>query len=175
MDLFEKTLEKKSIYKGKIIDLDIETVLLPNGKTSSRELVRHRGGVAIIAFKDEHTIILVEQFRKPINDILLEIPAGKLELNEEIESCGIRELEEETGYKSDSFVYLGKVITSPGFCDEYIYFFRADKLYKGNDNLMDEDEFINIKEVKVIDLKKMVLEGKIIDAKTICAFTLAGI
>ncbi len=172
MDLVEKTLDSKNIYKGKIIEVNLHTVKLPNGKEAKREIVNHSGGVAVLAYKDKDTILLVEQFRKPIEQNLLEIPAGKIENGEDIEICGIRELEEETGYKANKFKYLGKIVTSPGFCDEYIYIYKAEDLYKGDDSLGDEDEFINLKEVKVNKVKDMIRSGEIIDAKTISAFML---
>ncbi|MBI6873029.1 NUDIX hydrolase [Clostridium aciditolerans] len=170
MNFNEKTLEVKNIYNGKIIDVDVHTVELPNGRKSSREIVNHSGGVAIIAYKDKDTILLVEQFRKPIEKVILELPAGKIEKDEDIELCGIRELEEETGYKAKEFSYLGKMVTSPGFCNEYIYIYKAENLYKGKDNLADEDEFINVREMKIEKIKEMIKSGEIIDAKTISAF-----
>ncbi len=170
MNFNEKTLEVKNIYNGKIIDVNVHTVELPNGRKSSREIVNHSGGVAIIAYKDKDTILLVEQFRKPIEKVILELPAGKIEKGEDIELCGIRELEEETGYKAKEFSYLGKMVTSPGFCNEYIYIYKAENLYKGKDNLADEDEFINVREMKIEKIKEMIKSGEIIDAKTISAF-----
>jgi ADP-ribose pyrophosphatase len=170
MDFNERTVETKNIFKGKIIDVNLHTVELPNGKKASREIVNHPGGVAIIAYKDKDTIILVEQFRKPIEKSILELPAGKIEKGEDIELCGIRELEEETGYRAKEFKYLGKVVSSPGFCDEYIYIYMAEGLYKGQDNLGDEDEFINVREIKIDKIKEMIKSGEIIDAKTISAF-----
>ena len=170
LDLTEKTLKCSNIYQGKILDLQELLVDLPNGKTAKREIVRHSGAVAIIAYKDKNTVLLVEQYRKAVEKTILEVPAGKIEKGEDILLCGMRELEEETGYKSDKFTYLGKIITSPGFCDELIYIYKAENLYKGNDTLGDEDEFINIHEINTGDIKKMIKEGIIEDAKTICAF-----
>lgn len=169
MNFEEKTIEKNNIYTGKIIKLDLETVKLPNGKQSKRELVRHPGGVAILAYKDNKTILMVEQFRKPIEKTILELPAGKIEPGEDTELCARRELEEETGYKAEKFTYLGKVVTSPGFCDEYIYLYKAINLYKGTIG-GDDDEFINVFEYNVDTVKSMIKQGKIFDAKTICAF-----
>jgi ADP-ribose pyrophosphatase len=147
---------------------------LPNGHESTREVINHPGGVAVVAFKDKDTILLVEQFRKPIESNLLELPAGKLEYGEDPETCGIRELEEETGYKAKSFSYLGKIVTSPGFCDEYIYLYKAEDLFLGNMNL-DEDEFLNVKELSLDEVKENIVNGKIIDAKTICAIGMISI
>ncbi|KAA8674913.1 NUDIX hydrolase [Clostridium sp. MT-14] len=170
MDFSEKTIKKDMIYSGKIIEVNLQTVVLPNGRKSKREVVNHPGGVAILAYKDSDTVFMVEQFRKPIERNILEIPAGKIEKDEDIKTCGMRELEEEIGYKARKFEYIGKVVTSPGFCDEYIYIFKAEDLYKGRDDIGDEDEFINIKEVKIGEIKDMIKNGEIIDAKTICAF-----
>ncbi|AJA47993.1 ADP-ribose pyrophosphatase [Clostridium pasteurianum DSM 525 = ATCC 6013] len=169
MKLTEDTVCEKNLYKGKVIELYLQKVRLSNGKCSDREIVKHPGGVAIIAFKDKETILMVEQYRKPLERVLIELPAGKIELGERTEECGKRELEEETGYKAREFTYLGKIATSPGFCNEYIYFYKAEDLYKGKLD-RDEDEFINIKEVKINDIKEMIIKGIIIDAKTISAF-----
>ena len=170
VDFSEKTIKKDMIYSGKIIEVNLQTVVLPNGRKSKREVVNHPGGVAILAYKDSDTVFMVEQFRKPIERNILEIPAGKIEKDEDIKTCGMREFEEEIGYKARKFEYIGKVVTSPGFCDEYIYIFKAEDLYKGRDDIGDEDEFINIKEVKIGEIKDMIKNGEIIDAKTICAF-----
>lgn len=169
MNLIEKTIEEKNIYDGKILNLKLQKVELPNGKVTKREIVKHPGAVAIIAYVDEETILLVEQFRKAVDKVLLEIPAGKIESGEEIELCGRRELEEETGYRAEKFEYLGKIYTSPGFCDEIIYIYKAEKLVKGIVG-GDEDEFINLHKVKVNKLKEMIKNGEVCDAKTISAF-----
>lgn len=169
MEFGEKTIEEKNIYNGKIVKLDLEVVELPNGKTSNREIVRHPGGVAILAFKDQDTVLFVEQFRKPLDKAIYELPAGKLEYGEDSKTCAERELEEETGYKAESLEYLGKIVSSPGFCDEYIYIYKAEKLYQGKIG-GDEDEFINIHEFRMQDIKRMIKSGEIFDAKTICAF-----
>lgn len=170
MDLTEITLEEEYKFKGKVINLKVQKVKLPNGRTSYREIVEHPGAVAVIAFIDENTIVLVEQFRKALNEVILEIPAGKINKGEEPEICGIRELEEETGYKARDFEYLGKVVTAPGFTDEVIYLYKAKNLYKGNIN-MDEDEFINVKTFTIEEVRAMVKNGEIIDGKTIAALS----
>ncbi|MDP4144813.1 MAG: NUDIX hydrolase [Bacillota bacterium] len=169
MKLTETTIAEKNIYKGKVIELNIQEVELPNKKIANREIVKHPGGVAVLAYEDKDTILMVQQFRKAIDKGIYEIPAGKLEYGEDIEACGRRELEEETGYKAEKFTYLGKIVTSPGFCNEYIYLYKAEELYKGELNT-DEDEFINVIKFKVDTVKEMIKRGDIIDAKSICAF-----
>ncbi len=165
----EETVNKKKIYEGKIIELYLHKVKLQNGKFADREVITHPGGVAILAYKDSETILMVEQYRKPVEKVLLELPAGKLEKNEDTSECGKRELEEETGYKAKSFEYLGKIVTSPGFCNEYIYLYKAENLYAGKIG-GDDDEFLNVKEVKIKNIKEMIKTGQIIDAKTISCF-----
>jgi ADP-ribose pyrophosphatase len=173
MDFTEKTLNVRKIYEGKILDLEEVEVQLPDGKSSKREIVRHNGAVAIIAYKDEDTVLFVEQYRKSIEKVLLEIPAGKIEKGEDVMVCAMRELEEETGYKSDNFTYLGKIVASPGFCDEYIHICKAEELYPGDGTLGDEDEFIGLKEIRASEVRDMIRDGRIEDAKTICAFMMA--
>lgn len=169
MNFGEETVDKKKIYEGKIIELYLHKVKLQNGKFTEREVVLHPGGVAILAYKDSETILMVEQYRKPIERVLLELPAGKLEKNENTSDCGKRELEEETGYKAKCFRYLGKIVTSPGFCNEYIYLYKAENLYAGKIG-RDDDEFLNVREFKIKDIKNMIKSGQIIDAKTISCF-----
>ncbi len=153
MKFYEETISTNYIHKGKILNLKIEEVKLPNGKTSKREIVEHRGAVAILAFKDENTILLVSQFRKPLNETILEIPAGKLEIGEEPVICAQRELEEETGYKAENLKFLGKIATTPGFSDEIIYIYKATDLYDGTIG-GDEDEFIELEEITIDKLKE---------------------
>ncbi|WP_050607580.1 NUDIX hydrolase [Clostridium niameyense] len=169
MEFYEKTLNEQSIYKGKIINVVKQQVKLPNGKESMREIVKHSGAVAVLTYKDENTLIFVKQFRKPIDMEILEIPAGKIEEGEDKRTCAERELEEETGYRAKKLEYLGKIVTSPGFTDEYIYMYKATELYKGQDGLKDEDEFINLMEIDKKKLKSLIKDGKIIDAKSISA------
>lgn len=169
MKFGEVTVEEKLFYEGTVVKLFLQKVKLINGKYSNREIIRHPGGVAILAFKDKDTILMVEQYRKAIEKAILELPAGKLEAGENPESCGKRELEEETGYKSESFEFLGKIVSTPGFCDEYIHLYKAENLFSGKIG-GDDDEFINVHEIKIKDIKALIKAGTIIDAKTICAF-----
>lgn len=168
MDVYEKTIENDNIYSGKIINLDIETVLLPNNKISCREIVRHPGAVAIVPIDDSGNICFVDQFRKAIDTELLEIPAGKLEKGEEPALCALRELQEEIGYSANKLTFLTAIYTSPGFADEKIYIYKAEDLFK-SELEKDEDEFINIVRYKPEKAFEMIKNGEIRDAKTIVA------
>lgn len=168
MKLEENTLKEEIVYSGEFINISKLQVKLPDGNIANREVIRHPGGVAVLAFYDSETLIMVEQYRKAIDRVTLELPAGKIENKEEIIETAKRELEEETGYVSDKLEYLGKIVTAPGFCDEYIYYFKCEDLssgFKGGD----DDEFINVKKIKIDDIKKMIKNGDIIDGKTIAA------
>ncbi|MDQ0149179.1 NUDIX hydrolase [Eubacterium multiforme] len=169
MDLNEKILNEELKYEGnflKFVSIDVE---LPDGNKGNRDVIRHPGASAVLAFLDSETVLLVEQFRVALNKVLLEIPAGKLEKGEDPKVCASRELEEETGYKSDNIEYLGTIATGAGFTDEQIRIFKATNLYKGI-KCGDEDEFIEVKPYKIKEIKEMIKDGRIIDTKTISAF-----
>ena len=166
MKFYEKTISETLIYSGNYLKISNIEVELPNGKVATRDIINHPGACAIIPFLDDDTILLVEQFRKPLNKTILEIPAGKLNKNESILDCAHRELEEETGYKSEEITYLGTIATAPGFCNEIIHLFKATNLSLGT-KCCDEDEFTEIKFFNLNEVKLMVKSGKIIDTKTI--------
>ncbi|MDV2683325.1 NUDIX hydrolase [Alkalihalophilus lindianensis] len=163
--LNEKTIQSTSIYKGRIIDLQIDEVELPNGKTSKREIVKHPGAVAIIPITKEGNIILVRQFRKALEKTIIEIPAGKLDEGEAPLMCAKRELAEETGYQSSELEFLLSFYTSPGFADEIIHLYVASGLSEGTTN-RDEDEFLDVMEVTLEEAEAMVGDQQIHDAKT---------
>ena len=163
----EKTIHSQPIFKGKVISLKVDDVTLPNGETSKREIVNHPGAVAIIAITGEGKLVVVEQYRKALERSIIEIPAGKLEPGELPEVTAVRELEEETGYGCNELTYLQSFATSPGFADEIIHLFIARGLYKlENPAAMDEDEFVELMEITVVEGERMVAQQKIFDAKT---------
>ncbi len=168
MDFTEKTISTERIFEGRIINLKVDTVTLPNGNTSTRELVEHPGGVGIIAVDDNKNVLMVTQFRKPFEEIVLEIPAGKLNYGEDALECGKRELEEETGYTAKNYVPLGIYYPTPGYCLEKIHIYLATDLVKTHQHL-DEDEFLDVHTMPLDELVKMVMENKINDAKTAIA------
>ncbi|RCW64847.1 NUDIX hydrolase [Saliterribacillus persicus] len=168
--LEEKTITIKNIYKGRIIELNIEEVLLPNGKNSQREIIKHPGAVAIIALTDQNKIVLVKQYRKALEKNIVEIPAGKLEKGEKPVITAIRELEEETGYTTDHLKYLTSFYTSPGFANELVYLYYTDQLYSlENKKELDEDEFVELLELSLEDTEKLINDQVIHDAKTMYA------
>ena len=162
----EKTLEKKSVYKGRIINVRVDKVLLPNGRESSREIVEHPGAIAVVPILPDGKIVLVRQFRKPVEETLFEIPAGKLEKGESAETCAMRELEEETGFRAGKLEKLLKFFPSPGISNEGVHLFKATELQEGNKNT-DHDELIELSFLSVSEILKMIEDGKIKDAKTI--------
>lgn len=165
MDYEEKTMKTEKIYEGKIINLRIDTVELPDKKYSKREIVEHSGSVGIIPII-ANSIVLVKQFRKSVEKILLEIPAGKIEINEEPRETALRELREETGYTTEKLEYLFEFYTSPGFSNEKMYLFLSDELLEGETSF-ESNEYIELEKVKIEDLIKMVDRGEITDSKTI--------
>ncbi|MBW8352132.1 NUDIX hydrolase [Bacillus sp. IITD106] len=163
----EKTIHSQEIFSGKIIRLQVDDVELPDGKTAKREIVKHPGAVAVIAINDDNKIIMVEQYRKPLERSLLEIPAGKLEYGEEPLVTAERELEEETGYAAGKMEHLISFYTSPGFADELIHLYLATDLKRiDNPKIGDEDEFVELHAITLQDAIQCVNDKRIYDAKT---------
>lgn len=166
-ELSEKTTHTEFIYRGKIINLQVDEVILPNGKKAKREIVKHPGAVAIIPITTDKKIVFVEQFRKPLERTLLEIPAGKVDEGEKPEITAIRELEEETGYTANSLTFVDSFYTSPGFADEHLDIFMTTDLKLLESNVPgDEDEFINIVELSLEEALEDMQQQRIHDAKT---------
>lgn len=162
----EKTMKSERIYEGKILNLRVDTVELPDKKYSKREIVEHPGAVAIIAITKDKKLVMVKQYRKAVEDFLWEIPAGKLEVNEEPKETAIRELREETGYEAKKLSYITEFYPSPGFCSEKMYLFLAEDLVEVETG-SDPDEFIEKEEMDLDELMKMIDRGQIKDSKTI--------
>ncbi len=166
-ELNEKTLTSEEIYRGKVIDVFRDEVELIDGSKSVREVVKHSGGIVIVAQKSDGKILLVQQFRYPIKQATFELPAGKLEYGENPNEACERELREETGYVAEYWKSLGYINTSAGICDEKLYLYFANHLeFEGQD--LDEGEFLNVFEYDLKEILDMIKQGKINDAKTIC-------
>jgi len=169
MNFNEKTITSEKKFEGRIFNVEVLDVELPDGKKGYRELVNHPGGVGIVALTDDNKILMVRQYRKPIEKDIIEIPAGKLEKGEDPLVCGKRELEEETGYRAKEFVSLGYLYPSPGFANEVTHLYLAWGLEKGNVN-PDEDEYLDILELSVNDIYSAIMKNEINDAKTVIGF-----
>ena len=172
-DFIEKLVESKSAYNGKLLKYKIDEVLLPNGKKAQREVINHPGAAAIIPVLPNKKIVFVRQYRYPVKSILYEIPAGKLDLGEEPMHCAKRELQEETGYKAQIMENIGKIYTTPGFCDEVIHIFLAYGLTDGKKN-PDEDEIVETFSFSFSEIKCMIKDGSLCDAKTLAALQIYG-
>jgi len=163
----EKTINSETIYDGKIINLKVDEVLLPNGETSKREIVHHPGAVGVIPITESGKILFVEQYRKPLEKTLIEIPAGKLESDENPLISAVRELEEETGYTTNGLSFVTSFYTSPGFADELMYIYITDQLKKlETPKNGDDDEFVELVALTLDEAKQYVIEERIQDAKT---------
>lgn len=169
----ERTIERKRIFDGRILKLELHQVMLENGRTAERELIFHQGGVGVLPITDKGEVILVKQFRKPYDSETIEIPAGKKEPGEEPESCAVRELEEETGIKAEKLTFLADMYPSPGYTDEIVHIYKAEGLTYGEMSA-DEDEFIEVLKYPISDAVEMISGGYIKDAKTIIAILMAA-
>ncbi len=167
-DFTEATAKSEYIYKGRIINLRNDVVTLPNGKPAPRELVEHRGGVAVLAVDQNGFVPVVRQFRYPLGKHLWEIPAGKLEVGEKPDEAILRELREEAGLVAGKVTSLGMFYPTCGYSNEIIRLYLATDLsYVGAKP--DDDEFLEIKYVKIEDLYQKCLSGEIEDGKTLVA------
>ncbi len=170
----EKTLKSEMVYRGKVLNLRRDEVMTVSGKPSIREIVEHGGGVALVAVTDKGKVIMERQFRKPLERVVLEIPAGKLEDGEDPLSAAGRELAEETGYRAEKIEYLTKYYPSVGYCQEALYMYLCTGLTKGQTDL-DEDEAIDIYEYSFEELYDMIDRGELEDGKTMAALLAAQI
>ena len=162
----EKKLTSNMIFDGKVVKLFVDEVLTPNNNVATREIVKQLGGVCILGMIDGK-IIMERQYRYAYDEILYELPAGKLEKDENPIDSAKREFEEETGYKVKNIIPYGKMYPTCGYSNEIIYLFLADGLEKTKRHL-DEDEVIDIEFIEINQVVEMIKNGTIKDAKTIC-------
>ncbi|HSQ88434.1 NUDIX hydrolase [Romboutsia sp.] len=168
----ETTISSDRIYTGKIISLKVDTVEVENQGYQKREIVEHGGCVGIVAINDNNEIILIKQFRKAIEKVIWEIPAGKIEAGENPKECAIRELKEETGHEAQNLKLIHKFFTSAGFSNQKIYIYLATGLTVGERNL-DNDESLDVYKMNLEDAYSMVIKNEIEDAKTSIGILLA--
>ena len=165
-DFYEKPLSSQCIFDGKILHVYKDDIELPNGKPGFREVIRHVGGACIIPITDEGEVICVRQYRYPYARMIVEVPAGKLDSKvEDHRTAALRELREETGCSCKKLTYMGQMYGSPAILDEVIYMYMAEGLEAGELDL-DEDEFVEVIKIPLDEMYQMVLDNKILDAKT---------
>ncbi len=163
--LSEKQLDSKLIFDGHILRIELDTVELEDGTTASREVVRHPGGVCVLAVTEQEEILLVRQLRYPYQEVTAEVPAGKLDYGEDPETGARRELLEECGCTPDSFTYLGRLYPSPGYTSEIIRIYLAKGLHFTEQSL-DADEFLDVERVPFEEALRRVMHDELPDSKT---------
>jgi ADP-ribose pyrophosphatase len=171
--LREEKIAGERVYEGRILDLDVDRVRLPSGTEAAREVVRHRGAAVMLPVLDSGEVVFVRQFRYPMGEVLMELPAGKLDRGEPPERCARRELEEETGWRAGRVDDLGWFYTTPGFTDEVLHAFFMSELEAAADAEQDPDEAIDVVTLGVDDALAACGDGRIRDGKTIAVLFLA--
>ena len=168
-----RVLKSEIIHTGKVFNTKVDQIEYNSGNKSVREVAEHPGGAVIVPVTGEGKIIMITQHRYPVDKTLLELPAGKLDKNENPFHCAVRELEEETGYKSDNVKEMGTIFTSPGYSTEKLWIYLAKDLKPGNHN-REEGEFgMKVFEYTLKEIEEKIINGEIVDGKTICGIYLA--
>ena len=166
MEFFEKQVESKTVFEGMIVNVRQDVAELQNGNRAPREVVEHPGGVGIVPITKDNMVLMVRQYRYPMEEELLEIPAGKLGDGEDPFECAVRELSEETGCTAGKYVDLGAIYPSPGFCRETLYLYLALDLQHGEMHL-DENELLSVEAVPIDILIEQIMANEIRDAKSV--------
>lgn len=161
--------KRNKIFNGKVFDVIVDEIEYNGtGNKAIRQVALHPGGAVVVPVTKEGKIILVSQYRYPHNQILIELPAGKLEKGEDPLLCASRELAEETGFTSTNIIKLGKIFTTPGFCDEVLHIYLANDLTAGDHAREEGEEGMEIFELSLAEIDEKIRSGEIVDAKTIC-------
>ena len=175
MDTLKETkLESRAVFDGALLHVRKDEVLLPNGKTSVREYIEHPGAVALVAYLENGDVLLLNQFRYPLQKVFIELPAGKIDPGETPEETGLRELEEETGYRATNLKFLTTIHPCIGYSDEVIHIYEAFDLVKGEQHT-DDNEFLECFSLPFDEALKKVVAGEITDVKTMIALLSAKI
>jgi len=168
-----RIVKSEVIYRGKVFNTRVDQIEYNSGNKAVREVAEHPGGAVVVPVTDEGKIIMVTQHRFPVDKILLELPAGKLSKDEDPMLCAIRELEEETGYKSDNIKAIGSIYTTPGYSSEKLWIYLAKDLKPGNHNREEGEYGMEVFEFTLKEVEEKIYSGEIVDGKTICGIFLA--
>ncbi len=163
-----KITDGKTVFEGRVFDVNVDNIEYESGNKSVREVVVHNGGSVVLPVTDAGKIVMVTQYRYPFKKYFLELPAGKLEKNEDPLVCATRELTEETGYSSQNIIKLGSIATSPGFCTELLHIYLAKNLTLGVSNREEGEYGMEVFEFTLKEIEEKIVTGEIIDSKTIC-------
>lgn len=161
------------IFKGKVFNVQVDEIEYDSGNKGIREVAVHPGGAVIVAVTEDSKIIMVNQFRYPLQKKIFELPAGKLDYNEDPYNCAVRELEEETGYKAKKVKKLGQIYTTPGFCTEILHIYLAEDLVRGKHNREEGEQGMEVFEFSKQQIEEKIDNNEITDAKSICGIYLA--
>jgi ADP-ribose pyrophosphatase len=161
------------LYEGKVFTTKVDQIEYDSGNKGVREVAEHPGGAVVVPVTDDGKIIMVTQHRFPVDKVLLELPAGKLSKGEDPKLCAIRELEEETGYKSDDVQELGSIYTTPGYSSEQLWIYLAKDLKPGNHNREEGEYGMEVFELTLDEVEQKIFSGEIVDGKSICGVYLA--
>ena len=162
-----KRIKSQSLYKGKVFDHQVDEIEYESGSKGIREIIIHPGGAVVVPIKNDGKIILVKQFRYPLQKTLIELPAGKLDKGEDPLVCAVRELEEETGYKAKEIKKLGAIYTAPGYCTEILHIYSAKGLIAGDHHREEGEYGMEVLELSLNEIETMINNGEITDSKTI--------
>ena len=173
--MMEKTLATRRAFDGNLLSVDVVDVELSDGRRSMREIVRHSKATVVLGELPDGRFVLVRQFRKALEEEMIEAVAGGQEEGESAEECAKREMKEESGYEVVSIDYLGAIVSSPGFCDEVLYAYHARLEAERWEQIPDEDEEVEVLLRSRDEIEKMIVVGEIIDGKTMAAWTLLGL
>ena len=168
----EPTISSRHIYSGRIIDVRVDTVRLQNGRESTREIVDHAPSICVVPVDADRNVLMVRQYRKPVDQFLLEVPAGGIEEGETPEEATRRELQEEIGHTTKNLLALSAFWLAPGWCSEYMYAFLATGLQPAALD-SDEDEFIEVVKVPLSEVVDIIASGQVQDAKSVASLLLA--
>ena len=168
-----RVTKSETIFHGKVFDVKVDEIEYNGtGNKASRQVAIHPGGAVILPVKDDGKIVLISQYRYPFNEVIYELPAGKLEKGEDPKDCATRELIEETGYSSNTITKLGKIFTTPGFCNEILHLYLAEDLIAGEHAREEGEEGMQMFEMTLDEIDKKIQDGEIVDAKTICGISM---